>query len=63
MGDKHERTEREASQRERMIIDEIKSITIPILKHYEVEKAAIFGSVVGGEKERILSEQVSILLK
>ena len=48
MKDKHERTASEVSQTERMIIDEIKSKIIPILKYYEVEKAAIFGSVVGG---------------
>jgi len=34
-----------------MIIDEIKSKVIPILKRYGVKKAAIFGSVVRGEAE------------
>ena len=34
-----------------MVIDEIKSKIIPILKLYGVKKAAIFGSVVRGEAE------------
>ena len=34
-----------------MIIDEIKSEVVPILKRYGVKKAAIFGSVVRGGKD------------
>ena len=43
MKDKHKRMASEVSQTERMFIDEIKSKIIPRLKHYEFEKAAIFG--------------------
>jgi hypothetical protein len=36
--------------KERMNIDEIKSKIVPILKKYEVQKAALFGSFVRGEQ-------------